>query len=90
MHVTINCDVSHFPPNRFGKKIKKLRIPNGEGGKVYEIDQEKCRKDGDCLDSCPIGVIEKRDDGTLNVGEDCTDCGACEPVCETQAIHPMQ
>jgi NAD-dependent dihydropyrimidine dehydrogenase PreA subunit len=57
---------------------------------VYEIDQEKCRKDGDCLDSCPIGVIEKRDDGTLNVGEDCTDCGACEPVCETQAIHPVQ
>jgi len=27
---------------------------------VYEIDQEKCKKDGDCVD-----------DGTFNVGDDC-------------------
>jgi MinD superfamily P-loop ATPase len=57
---------------------------------VYEIDQEKCKKDGDCVDACPTGAIEKRDDGSFNVGDDCTDCGACEPVCETMAIHPME
>ena len=57
---------------------------------MYQIDQEKCKKDGDCVDACPIAAIEKKDDGSFNVGDDCTDCGACEPVCETQAIHPME
>jgi NAD-dependent dihydropyrimidine dehydrogenase PreA subunit len=55
---------------------------------VYEIDLEKCKKDGDCLKACPTGTIEKKEDGTFHVGEDCTDCGGCEPVCETGAIHP--
>lgn len=56
---------------------------------MYAIDQEKCTKDGDCVDACPIAVIEKKDDGSFSVGDDCTDCGACEPVCEVQAIHAV-
>jgi len=54
---------------------------------VYEIDQEKCKKDGECVDACPISTIEMKDDGTFKVGDNCTDCGACEVVCETEAIH---
>ena len=54
---------------------------------MYLIDQEKCEKDGDCVDACPIAVIDKKDDGSFSVGDDCTDCGACEVVCNTQAIH---
>ena len=57
---------------------------------MYEIDQEKCKKDGDCVDACPIAAIEKKVNGSFNVGDDCTDCGACEPVCETNAIHRVQ
>ena len=57
---------------------------------MYEIDQEKCKKDGDCADACPTATIEKKDDGTFNVGDDCADCGACESVCETEAIHLAQ
>ena len=57
---------------------------------MYEIDHEKCKKDGDCVDACPTATIEKKDDGTFNVGDDCTDCGACESVCETEAIHRVQ
>jgi Fe-S-cluster-containing hydrogenase component 2 len=55
---------------------------------MYEIDQEKCKKDGDCVAVCPTEAIEKKDDGTFNVNEGCIDCGACVEACETEAIHP--
>ena len=54
---------------------------------MYEIDQEKCKKAGECVEACPTSAVEKKDDGTFKVGEDCTDCGACEVVCETEAIQ---
>jgi NAD-dependent dihydropyrimidine dehydrogenase PreA subunit len=57
---------------------------------MYEIDQEKCKRDGDCVEACPVAAIIKKDDGSFCVNEDCIDCGACEPVCETQAIHLVQ
>lgn len=53
---------------------------------MYEINQEKCKKDGECVDACPIATIEMKDDGTFKVGDNCTDCGTCEVVCETEAI----
>jgi NAD-dependent dihydropyrimidine dehydrogenase PreA subunit len=54
---------------------------------MYEIDQEKCKKAGECVEACPTAAVEKKEDGTFKVGEDCTDCGACEVVCETEAIQ---
>jgi MinD superfamily P-loop ATPase len=57
---------------------------------VYEIDQEKCKKVGDCVTACPVEAIEKKDDGKFNVSDDCTDCGACEPACDAKAIHHVQ
>ena len=57
---------------------------------MYQIDQEKCKKDGDCVEACPTGTIMKNDDGSYYVGDDCTDCSACETVCETQAIRPTE
>ena len=54
---------------------------------MYEIDQVKCVKVGDCVAACPIAAIENKSDGTFAVSEDCTDCGACEPVCDAKAIH---
>jgi NAD-dependent dihydropyrimidine dehydrogenase PreA subunit len=57
---------------------------------VYAIDQEKCLKDGECVEACPTMAIEKKDNGTFKVGDDCTDCGACEPVCDSEAIQRVQ
>lgn len=57
---------------------------------MYEIDQKRCKKNSDCLEACLIAAIEKKDDGTFNVSDDCTDCGACEAVCETKAISRVQ
>jgi NAD-dependent dihydropyrimidine dehydrogenase PreA subunit len=57
---------------------------------VYKIDQEKCKKVADCVEACPIAAIEIGGDGTFNVRDDCTDCGACEPVCDTKAIQYVQ
>jgi MinD superfamily P-loop ATPase len=57
---------------------------------VYEINQEMCNKVADCVEACPIAAIEMKDDGMFNVGDDCTDCGACEPVCDAKAIHRVQ
>jgi NAD-dependent dihydropyrimidine dehydrogenase PreA subunit len=57
---------------------------------VYEIDHERCMKAGDCMETCPISVIERKKDGTIIVGDDCTDCGACEPVCDAKAIRRVQ
>jgi len=57
---------------------------------MYAIDQERCLKVGDCAAACPIDVIVSVSDGSFAVGEDCTDCGACEPVCDNKAIHQVQ
>jgi len=55
---------------------------------AYIIDQERCEKDDLCLEACPVGAIEKKDDGSLVVKvDDCTDCGACEVACNSTAIH---
>lgn len=58
---------------------------------AYIIDQDKCDKDGNCLEVCPVAAIIKKEDGSYWViADDCTDCGACEPVCNVQAIHPVE
>jgi NAD-dependent dihydropyrimidine dehydrogenase PreA subunit len=58
---------------------------------AYIIEQDKCDKDDKCIEACPVACIDKAEDGSLSVrGDDCTDCGACEPVCPTGAIHPAE
>jgi len=57
---------------------------------MYEIDQEKCKKVADCVEACPIAVIEKKDDETFKVGDDCIDCGACGPACDADAIQRVR
>lgn len=56
---------------------------------AYVIDQDKCQKDDNCVEACPVAAIDKKEDGSLFIKEDeCNDCGACEQVCDYQAIHP--
>jgi NAD-dependent dihydropyrimidine dehydrogenase PreA subunit len=55
---------------------------------AYIIDQERCEKDDNCLEACPVEAIGKEEDGSLVVRiDDCTDCGACEAVCNFRAIR---
>ena len=57
---------------------------------MYQVDQEKCKKIADCVEACPIGAIEVKETGVVNVSDDCTDCAACEPVCDSKAIRRVQ
>jgi electron transfer flavoprotein alpha subunit len=47
--------------------------------------REKCTACGQCLDSCPFGVLSLEGD-LLLVGEGCNLCGACVEVCPEGAL----
>ena len=53
---------------------------------LFAIDREKCKRDGICVDECPIRVIEIRKKGEFpspveNAEELCVNCGHCVTVC---------
>lgn len=58
---------------------------------------DTCTKDEKCIEACPIGCIHPAKDEPkfaevpqLYVNPDeCTDCGACVPVCDTDSIFPL-
>jgi len=49
------------------------------------VDKEKCTGCGECVESCPFGVIEIQGN-TAVIGDGCALCGACEEVCAFEAI----
>jgi NAD-dependent dihydropyrimidine dehydrogenase PreA subunit len=44
-------------------------------------------KDRACVDECPVDCIYEGVRSLYIQPEECVDCGACEPVCPTQAIY---
>ena len=54
---------------------------------MYEIDQAKCMKVGDCISACPVAAIVNKQEGAFIVADDCTECGACEAVCDAKAVR---
>jgi NAD-dependent dihydropyrimidine dehydrogenase PreA subunit len=44
-------------------------------------------KDKACVDECPVDCIYEGQRMLYIHPEECVDCGACEPVCPTQAIY---
>jgi NAD-dependent dihydropyrimidine dehydrogenase PreA subunit len=40
-----------------------------------------------CLDECPTSCISEGDRMLYIQPDECTDCGACEPVCPVEAIY---
>ena len=52
---------------------------------AIQIDFNKCVGCGDCVSSCPFGLIELIDE-KAHIKEGCTFCGACQEVCDYDAI----
>ncbi len=50
-----------------------------------KVDTEKCCGCGSCVDACPVGAIEMKDD-KASVKADCIECGACVGACPVEAI----
>ncbi len=48
--------------------------------------EEKCTACGECLDSCPFGLLSLEGD-TLRIADGCTLCGACVETCEAGALE---
>ena len=44
-------------------------------------------KDKACVDECPVDCIYEGDRTLYIHPDECVDCGACEPVCPTEAIY---
>jgi ferredoxin len=47
----------------------------------------KC-KYTDCVEVCPVNCFYEGMNTLVIHPDECIDCGACEPVCPTQAIFP--
>jgi len=51
------------------------------------IDPNICQGVGDCVDVCPVSVIEKQGDKCVAVNiDECIDCEACVSTCPHGAI----
>ncbi len=58
---------------------------------LFEIDKEKCKKDGLCVAECPMGILrlEKNDPVPVQIDElvgMCIQCGHCVAVCPEGAL----
>jgi len=62
---------------------------------LFTIDEKKCKRDGICVDECPLKIIAMRDasstpEPTPDAGERCIRCGHCVAVCPHGAFtHSM-
>ncbi len=50
-----------------------------------QIDLDRCIGCGDCIPSCPFGLIEIIDE-KAHIKDGCTLCGACQEACDYEAI----
>jgi len=58
---------------------------------LFVIDEEKCRRDGCCVEECPAGLIEIKGEDAFpspieEADELCLDCGHCVTVCPAGAL----
>jgi Fe-S-cluster-containing hydrogenase component 2 len=51
------------------------------------VKSEMCEGCGDCVDTCPTGAIEVKENKAIIDTEQCADCAACVDACPTHAIE---
>jgi indolepyruvate ferredoxin oxidoreductase alpha subunit len=72
-------------------QLLAIRKKRAQGIKVvkFEIDQDKCKKIGVCLNKLSCPAIYK-ENGKYKIDKDiCTGCGVCAQVCPAKAIHAV-
>jgi pyruvate formate lyase activating enzyme len=53
-------------------------------------EKEKCIDCGECIDICPFGIIEKKNDRIIiNDGKMCAECLKCIDTCPTNALNEI-
>ncbi|MBA7672054.1 Ferredoxin-2 [subsurface metagenome] len=50
------------------------------------VDKDKCDGCGECVDVCPVDVIELQSEKAVINNDECIDCGVCVEICPNQAI----
>ena len=56
-------------------------------GWEVDIDTDKCTGDEECVNICPVGVIEMQDEKAVAVNlDECLGCESCVEACTTGAI----
>lgn len=58
---------------------------------LLEVMTDRCKRDGICIETCPVGIIEFKDSGAYPTlveggGEFCLRCGHCVAVCPHAAM----
>ena len=58
---------------------------------LFVVDQEKCNRDGICVETCPAKIIELNDTDEIpapaaDADDLCLNCGHCVSVCPTGAL----
>ena len=58
---------------------------------LFVVDPEKCNRDGICVETCPVQIIELKDADEIpapaaDADDHCLNCGHCVSVCPTGAI----
>ena len=58
---------------------------------LFEVDPDKCNRDGICVDECPIKIIALKDKESVpqpvnGADQLCINCGHCVAVCPTGAL----
>ena len=76
----VNDDVSY--------ELKELEVPHRViRMKEIEVNPEKCKSCGTCVQFCPTGAISLSEGETAAIDKDlCIGCGACANVCNESAI----
>ena len=69
-------------------KIRALsgKSKQGNGDPVAKVDGEGCAGCGICIQACPEGAIELKNNIAVVDEETCTGCGTCVAECPTEAI----
>ncbi|KYO64933.1 4Fe-4S binding protein [Thermovenabulum gondwanense] len=67
------------------KRFSRIRI-KVKNGKI-KVEQCMLCSDPKCIKACPVGALERRENGTIKVNEiTCTGCGLCQDTCPFNAI----